>query len=1158
MSDNPPSDSIGHSPSVKPTSPGHAVGQGDGADPCVRCLDEPAHPSDWILAWVAILLALMFGCSTVADSQVLGHIAAGRAVWNHGGFPSGVDTLSASAEQRPWVHTDWLADLALFGVDSLGGDVALTFFKTCGAGLLAILLLGLAWRCQRWWAPLLVGITVLACLPQLECGPELFTLLGITMTLRQLHAYRRESITFGLWWLVPLFALWANLDPRMFLGLWLLVLFGLGELIGELFQRPGFEDPGQRQRYWLVTLTACAAACLNPFTWRSPLGFIQLYGRVDPAFREYYARDFHPAGLAHFSLFSDRFPHQFDAPLLAALFLYSAASWLCWLNRKCMHPSDVMAWIGFGILGLFASREWPLAAIISTGVALENANCWAASAIRQRRWHDEGNAVFAQVGRAVTVAAFSCLAVLWLTGRLRLDDGRAPGLGHDPLLAMQVDSLQRLLADPVDGRIFNFHAQQGDLLLYLGFTPFIDHRLDLFAGDNANHDETASRNGGSKESGKQPSTDLIELHDATRHALRQRLPTDDPAARALVWRGTLDAARITQVLPRLLFPRPDYRTYGDLASSPNWVLTGLDAAGAVFTRVPVANQAGDAQLQRYLAKHRLNFPELAFRALAPAQELVPENGSNPRRSSPSQRNSLSERNSPSARGRQSAAGGESAETAQAGPVTQSNVGSANAWLDPGRDENRLVTTALEDAEHLAELWSGNDPSTAQWPQPIAWSDRFWRRTTVDASLVRGRHYLHHLKQAYHGSFTVTIEEGIAIANLAVRDLSQAVRRDPQNPTAAHSLGEAYEQLGFFETLMGRNLHDATPPQRRTYQALAAYGRVLMLLPNDPATHLRLMELYGSSSKFDLLERSIARYETQTGTLPPEIETADTQGRSMVNDLRSGIQNVRKNSQRRIKAGEPPLAVAQAVWQQGYTLRAIEILKLELSREATAASDSSEPPVPDLNTLYFLAQLYLEAAEPQAAEALLTRIVSVSPSDGPSGKILPEWREIAALTALAVSRQELAKLFWQEERNALRESQWLSAFAASTFTLGADVPGTRAVVAMNALVFLPGKADAALLNVALSELELGQFVEARQHLTRLHNPACTVPKPLAVYYLSMLEGEPRMLVKPHAPPDTHAEVDFSQSDRGFDHALMKRQQRFPAPRRPLEAPRPLVP
>ena len=558
---------------------------------------EETRRNDHVLVVAALLMGILFAWTTLADPRALVHLKTGNYLASHGFWPPQTDVFSATAQDQPWINLSWLGDLFFAGVHAIGGMNALTVVQVvCG-----FTLLGLIFACHRrgvsaWWASLVMVLAAVAAMPHLRAQPVLLTLIGVALTLWLLTRYRRDADNSAVWWLIPLFVVWSNLDPRMFLGLAILLLYGIGELIGAAIGRPGFEDNPRRSRYWIALGGCVLASMVNPFTWRAPLAAVQLYGQIDPAFREHYAGAPTWRTLCHMRVFDQPLAMWLDTALLAGLLMALISLVTLVLNRRRAEPGDLCLWAGFVGFGVLAGREWPAAAIVFAMLAIRNAEDWYHHGFRESVSNDRGELLFSRGGRSLTVLAFFVLAALWLTGRVIPEDGRRPGQGLDPALANQLSSLSTLLADSYDTKVFNFHAGQGDQLIWLGYQPFIDHRLSLYAGPGADG-----------------SPDLLTQHARVSRALHKIEDEEQRAKQTKELHAILGEYQIVQALPRLVFPHPHYDVYFEMLGRPEWRLARLDAAGAMFYHI----EANDAELREFLKTNGVNFSREAFRDVEP-------------------------------------------------------------------------------------------------------------------------------------------------------------------------------------------------------------------------------------------------------------------------------------------------------------------------------------------------------------------------------------------------------------------------------------------------------------------------------------------------------------------------------------------------------------
>src|SRR5439155_3802779 len=83
----------------------------------------------------------------------------------------------------------------------------------------------------------LAGLTVVILLPMFSDRPWLLTILLATLTLEAILDLRQGQPTRAIWWLPPLFVLWANVHIQFIYGLFLLVLACAAPVVDWLLER---------------------------------------------------------------------------------------------------------------------------------------------------------------------------------------------------------------------------------------------------------------------------------------------------------------------------------------------------------------------------------------------------------------------------------------------------------------------------------------------------------------------------------------------------------------------------------------------------------------------------------------------------------------------------------------------------------------------------------------------------------------------------------------------------------------------------------------------------------------------------------------------------------------------------------------------------------
>ena len=168
--------------------------------------------------------------SALSDTDIWWHLRTG--VWilqNHTVPHQGVFSQYAS---MPWIASSWGYDALLAGLYQLLGLRALSVVLMGFRVALAVLTFFLAGgRHGNFWAAVLVSAVTQYVSLALQPPPIFFSVLFFGIELALLFESCRSGSARPLFWLPPLFLLWANLHNEFVLGLGLLLLFLLATLI---------------------------------------------------------------------------------------------------------------------------------------------------------------------------------------------------------------------------------------------------------------------------------------------------------------------------------------------------------------------------------------------------------------------------------------------------------------------------------------------------------------------------------------------------------------------------------------------------------------------------------------------------------------------------------------------------------------------------------------------------------------------------------------------------------------------------------------------------------------------------------------------------------------------------------------------------------------
>jgi len=548
-------------------------------------VEDEAIRGDFMLRWAVVLLAFLMACTSIEETATLVHVKSGEYTWRNG-LPARTGVFSSSAEDRPWANLSWLFDAVLAGVYYVGGAIGLSLFKA----ILAVVIFGVLVHINRkdvstWWGTICAGLALFACHRQFTALPEIVTLLGTVLTLRYLHRFREERQTRPLKALVVLFVVWSNMDPGMFYGLAILLLYAVGETAGSWLGYSGLDSDRHRKWLWMTVGACLAATLLNPFGWDALLAPVVRYGSVYPAWQHFHSTIRGYQQLQYYPMTDPEFWEMIDAVGVTGLILLATALVTFGLNFRRLDFGDVVLWVGFAGFAVIATHELPLAALVSAVLATLNAQEYYRHNFRQTYSVNTGELVFSRLGRALTVLALFAVAYLSAFGLLK----RRAGIGFHPDLQGAIDAFEADFQDVYDDRPFNFVPSQGDLLVWTGKKAFIDSRMSLYAGGEE---------------------DLIQLHEETRSALRAANQKGDAGRK---WRPVLDRFKISHVVPRLdsrlVQPEPDFLTFFRLLSSRDWQLVGFGSTSALFCRT----DQNDPELSEYVKSRRVDFVKQAFR-----------------------------------------------------------------------------------------------------------------------------------------------------------------------------------------------------------------------------------------------------------------------------------------------------------------------------------------------------------------------------------------------------------------------------------------------------------------------------------------------------------------------------------------------------------------
>lgn len=240
-------------------------------------------------------LLLVAGNRLLADPDTYWQIAMGRWIVAHRAVPT-VDVFSFTFAGKPWISTQWLAQVLYGQAYALGGWSGIVLLTSLPIALTYALLARFLERRVGAIATLvLLSISFAIALPHLLARPHALALPAMVGWIGALFtaSERRETPSLRL---VALIALWANLHGSFVFGLMMIAPIALDALVNA-------GTPWRRDlllRWIAFGFVALAASCLTPYGWNSLLAAQNILNLGDALA---IIREWAPANFSTFGLF---------------------------------------------------------------------------------------------------------------------------------------------------------------------------------------------------------------------------------------------------------------------------------------------------------------------------------------------------------------------------------------------------------------------------------------------------------------------------------------------------------------------------------------------------------------------------------------------------------------------------------------------------------------------------------------------------------------------------------------------------------------------------------------------------------------------------------------------------------------------------------------
>jgi len=261
------------------------------------------HPPGWLQRFwqpetgifLVIWFVLMVGGSSklLRDPGTFWHIVVGKRIVEHGDFIT-KDPFSFTRAGERWVAWQWGGDVVMAVLHNIGGfDSVLVGGVTLLAGLYTWLGHRLMAAGMHWlYASVVVAAAVGVSAHNFHLRPHLATMILFGLTYATLVDFEAGRVGIRrLYWLVPLFVVWANTHGGFLGGFATCGMAFVGWGVYYFWGKPPIQDV---RTLWILAglvVVLALTALVNPFGWEIPrIWFRIMFGLDLTSYIEEHAR----------------------------------------------------------------------------------------------------------------------------------------------------------------------------------------------------------------------------------------------------------------------------------------------------------------------------------------------------------------------------------------------------------------------------------------------------------------------------------------------------------------------------------------------------------------------------------------------------------------------------------------------------------------------------------------------------------------------------------------------------------------------------------------------------------------------------------------------------------------------------------------------------
>ncbi len=410
--------------------------------------------------FVAILFVALFVIATreIIDPDFWWHLRTGQYIVDNQVIPHS-DVFSATMAGQPWITHEWLSEVLLYVVYSLGSFPALILLFS-GLITLSFVLVFASCEGKPYVAAACVLLAAFASAPTWGVRPQIITLLLAAYFLWVLGRKDSTGNRPLLWTFVPLTLLWVNLHSGYALAIVFIGTYLIGEAVGTWHAGERFAGLSSPMGRLALVLVLCIAVVpLNP---NGAQMYLYPFGTLGSAamqthIQEWFSPDFHQPEFQPFAWM-----------LLGVIGVIAFA-------QKRPSIAQLILLIGFGYAGLRSARNIPIFALVAAPVLASG--LW--SIFTTRGW--DRTLASGRARSGLVLLNWLLLFLVCVAGAVRIVSvvGSQPTAEQSKFPAAAVSYIA---ASRQSGTIFNSYVWGGYAIwrLYPQQKVYIDGRADVY------------------------------------------------------------------------------------------------------------------------------------------------------------------------------------------------------------------------------------------------------------------------------------------------------------------------------------------------------------------------------------------------------------------------------------------------------------------------------------------------------------------------------------------------------------------------------------------------------------------------------------------------------------------------------------------------------